>query len=412
MQAAVANGRRVGVAFVGLGGAVASTAVAGIELLRSGAADPQGLPLAKLPLALSHPLAAHTNLVFAGWDIAAEDLAEAARTHRVLDPAQLEGAAPALEALKPWPAVGNASFCRNVGGGHRLNATSHRAAVEVIRGNLDDFRSAAELDGLVVVNLASTEAKLDPKAVPFASVNLFERALDDNDERVAPAMLYAYAAIGAGVPYANFTPSVAVDIPALAQLAARRGMPVAGKDGKTGQTMLKTVLAPAFRARNLRVEGWYSANILGNRDGLALTDQDSLAAKLDTKGNVLDGILGYPVEDHLVDIRYYRPRGDNKEAWDNIDLVGFMGQRMQIKVNFLCRDSILAAPLAIEIARLLDLAQRRGEGGVQEHLGVFFKQPMTADPHRRPEHALPVQQAALFHWLKHGGNPVHAEAAE
>jgi myo-inositol-1-phosphate synthase len=211
-------------------------------------------------------------------------------------------------------------------------------------------------------------------------------------------MLDAYAAIVEGVPYGNFTPSLAADIPALTRLADERAVPVAGKDGKTGQTFIKTVLAPAFRSRSLYVEGWFSTNILGNRDGLALDNADSLRSKLNTKGSVLDQILGYPVEDHLVNIQYYKPRGDNKEAWDNIDLVGFMGQKMQMKVNFLCRDSILAAPLVIEIARVLDLAKQRGKGGIQEQLGIFFKAPMTPAG-RREEHSFPVQERNLLDWL-------------
>jgi myo-inositol-1-phosphate synthase len=210
-------------------------------------------------------------------------------------------------------------------------------------------------------------------------------------------MLYAYAAISAGVPYGNFTPSMAADVPALIELAETRKVPIAGKDGKTGQTFIKTVLAPALKARALHVDGWYSTNILGNRDGLALSNEDSLASKVKTKSSVLDDILGYAVEDHIVDIRYYRPRGDNKEAWDNIDITGFLGRPMQIKVNFLCRDSILAAPLAIEIARCLDLAKRRGDYGVQEQLSVFFKLPMTKQG--RPEQAFAVQEQMLIDWL-------------
>jgi myo-inositol-1-phosphate synthase len=202
-------------------------------------------------------------------------------------------------------------------------------------------------------------------------------------------MLYAYAAMTKGIPYGNFTPSVAADIPALIELAELRKVPIAGKDGKTGQTFIKTVLAPALKSRALKVEGWYSTNILGNRDGLALSNEDSLASKVKTKSSVLDDILGYPVEDHIVDIRYYRPRGDNKEAWDNVDIAGFLGQPMQIKVNFLCKDSILAAPLAIEIARCLDLAKQRGESGIQEQLSVFFKLPMSKDG--KPEQAFHKQ---------------------
>ena len=226
----------------------------------------------------------------------------------------------------------------------------------------------------------------------------FEAGLDADDAAIAPAMVYAYAAIMEGVGYGNFTPSLGADVPALIALAEQRGVPVAGKDGKTGQTMMKTVLAPAFRSRALRVEGWYSTNILGNRDGLALDDPSSLASKLSTKGEVLDSILGYQVEDHVVRIDYYRPRGDQKEAWDNIDLVGFLGQRMQIKVDFLCRDSILAAPLVLELVRLVVEAHRRGQGGPQDQLGCFFKAPVTSDGNR-PEHALHVQERALLDWL-------------
>jgi len=212
-------------------------------------------------------------------------------------------------------------------------------------------------------------------------------------------MLYAYAAIAEEIPYGNFTPSVAADIPALVAYAEKQRVPVAGKDGKTGQTMIKTALAPAFKTRALKVEGWYSTNILGNRDGLALSNADSLASKIKTKGSVLDDILGYQVEDHIVDIRYYRPRGDNKEAWDNIDVRGFLNQPMQLKINFLCKDSILAAPLAIEIARLLDVAKRRGDFGIQEQLSVFFKLPMMKTG--KPEHALYRQEEMLLEWLRY-----------
>ena len=202
------------------------------------------------------------------------------------------------------------------------------------------------------------------------------------------------------IPYGNFTPSVSADIPALIEFAEKQGVPIAGKDGKTGQTMIKSVLAPAFKTRALKVEGWFSTNILGNRDGLALSDADSLASKVKTKSSLLEDILGYTVEDHLVDIRYYRPRKDNKEAWDNIDLTGFLGQPMQLKINFLCKDSILAAPLAIEIARLLDLAKTRGEKGVQEQLSIFFKLPMMREKNAKPENALHKQEDILLNWLK------------
>jgi myo-inositol-1-phosphate synthase len=384
-------------AVVGLGGAVATTAAAGLELLRLGVVEPDGLPLAELEGTVAG-LVPYDALVLGGWDLDASDLAKAAEVHGVLDVRQLDAARPALSQITPWAAAGDAEFCRNVSGGNTVLAEGRRAQAEAIRADLRRFRTEEHLDGLVVVNLASTERWPDLAAASLQTPEAFEAGLDADDDAISPGMLYAYAAIVEGCGYANFTPSLAADAPALVQLAVQRGVPIAGKDGKTGQTMMKTVLAPAFRSRALRVEGWYSTNILGNRDGLALDDPSSLESKLATKGSVLDSILGYPVEDHVVRIDYYRPRGDAKEAWDAIDLVGFLGQRMQVKVDFQCRDSILAAPLALELARLLDLAQQRGQGGVQEHLGWFFKAPMTADG-AVPEHALHRQERALLDWL-------------
>jgi myo-inositol-1-phosphate synthase len=395
--------RRVGVAVVGLGGAVATTAVAGLELVRIGAAGTDGLPLAGLqvaggPVEETTGLARYEDLVVRGWDLDGSDLRKAAEQHAVLDSRQLEEAGPALSALTPWAAAGDADFCRNVTGGNVVLAETRRAQVDAVRADLRRFREEEFLDGLVLVNLASTERWPDPTAGALQSIEAFEAGLDADDRAITPAMVYAYAAIVEGVGYVNFTPSLAADVPALIELAERHGVPVAGKDGKTGQTMMKTVLAPAFRSRALTVEGWYSTNILGNRDGLALEDPDSLSSKLQTKGSVLDSILGYPVEDHVVRIDYYRPRGDQKEAWDAIDLVGFLGQRMQVKVDFQCRDSILAAPLAIELARLTDLAQQRGEAGVQTQFGWFFKAPMSPDA-STPEHALHRQERVLLDWV-------------
>lgn len=404
---AVADGndgpvRRVGLALVGLGGAVASTAVAGLELLRLGGTA-EGLPLAGLdvggvPVEQATGLVPYHDLVVRGWDLDGSDLHKAAEQHGVLDTRQLEAAGAALSALVPWPAAGDEDFCRNVSGGNVVLARGRRAQVDAIRADLRRFRTEEALDGLVLVNLASTERWPDLASPCLQTAAAFEAGLDADDPSITPAMIYAYAAIVEGVGYGNFTPSLGADVPALVELAESRGVPVSGKDGKTGQTMMKTVLAPAFRSRALRVEGWYSTNILGNRDGLALDDPASLESKLATKAQALESVLGYPVEDHVVRIDYYRPRGDSKEAWDAIDLVGFLGQRMQIKVDFQCRDSILAAPLVIEIARLLDLAQQRGEGGVQRHLGWFFKAPMTADG-STPEHALHRQETALLNWL-------------
>ena len=386
-------GPQVGIAVVGLGGAVATTAAAGVELLRAGRADHTGLPLAGV-----EGLREYEAFVFAGWDVSDADLETAAAEHGVLDRDQLEAAGPGLREIRPWPAIADPEFCRNIDGLHRIEATGHRARADAIAADLRRFREDEALERVVVVNLASVERGIPADEPALADLDAFERALDADDPAIGPALIYAYAALREGCPYANFTPSVAADAPALLELAEEMGVPVCGKDGKTGQTLLKTVVAPGLRARNLEVEGWFSNNILGNRDGLALDDADSLASKLGTKESVLDSILGYHVADHVVTINYYRPRGDQKEAWDTIDLVGFLGQKMQLKLNFLCRDSILAAPLVIEIARALDLAARSGERGIQSQLGSFFKAPMTADG-QVPEHALHAQEDALHEWL-------------
>lgn len=386
--------RALGLAIVGLGGAVASTAVAGSLLIRDGRQDTTGLPLAEF----GHlDLTDYSQLHFAGWDLYPHDLYAAAEHHGVLTRDQLEAVREPLAGMRPWPALANQKFCEGVVNGAD-SADTLRDQVATVRSQLRSF--AEEIGGnVVVVNLASTESFLDAATPAYQSPEAFEQALDDNAAAISPGMVYAYAAIVSGVPYGNFTPTAAADIPALRELAKRHNTPVAGKDGKTGQTFVKTVIAPALRARALHVDGWFSTNILGNRDGEALRKPGSLANKINTKGDVLGSCLGYPVEDHVVKINYYKPHGDNKEAWDNIDVTGFLGQRMQIKVNFLCKDSILAAPLAIEIARCLDLASRKGRGGVVEAMGTFFKAPTTQDG-SEPVHALPVQQAALLLWLE------------
>ena len=388
--------RKLGIAVVGLGGAVGTTMAAGIELLKKGLVGTEGLPLAEIT---GVGLSEYTDIVFAGWDLFGEHLAKAAEEHDVLTHKQFVAAEDSLRQIKPWPAVEDPKFLSNIEGENKLARISHRETIEKIRANLREFITQCE--SVVVINLASTEKLAVEGNEIFNSLAGFEKALDESSPDISPAMLYAYAALTKGIPYGNFTPSAAADIPALIELADVRKVPIAGKDGKTGQTFIKTVLAPALRSRALKVDGWYSTNILGNRDGLALSNEDSLASKVKTKSSVLEDILGYEVEDHIVDIRYYRPRGDNKEAWDNIDISGFLGQSMQIKVNFLCKDSILAAPLAIEIARCLDLAKQRGESGIQEQLSVFFKLPMSK--HGRPVQAFQDQQQLLLAWLGLGG---------
>jgi myo-inositol-1-phosphate synthase len=390
------NNRKLGIAIIGLGGAVGTTMVAGVELLKKNLIGKEGLPLADLPENFTKNLAEYENIVFGGWDLFGEHLAKAAEEHEVLTHKQFVAIEEELRRIKPWRAVGNKEFLANIEGENQFAVSdSHRETIEKIRADLQKFKETC--DEAIVINLASTEKLADEGNEIFNSIADFEKALDANSNEISPAMLYAYAAISEGVPYGNFTPSVAADVPALIEFAEKNKVPIAGKDGKTGQTMIKTVLAPAFKTRALKVEGWYSTNILGNRDGLALSNAESLASKVKTKGSVLDDILGYKVEDHLVDIRYYRPRGDNKEAWDNVDITGFLGQPMQLKINFLCKDSILAAPLAIEIARLLDLAKQRGKSGIQEQLSVFFKLPMSKN--EKPEHALHKQEEMLLKWL-------------
>ncbi len=392
------SNRKLGLAIIGLGGAVGTTMVAGVELLKKGKIGKTGLPLADLAENLTTDLADYENLVFGGWDLHAVNLAAAAEEHEVLTHKQFVAVEKELRKIKPWRAASNKNFLARVEGENVFSDNSHRAVIEKIRRDLQAFGKIC--DEVVVINLASTEKLADEGNEIFNSIVSFEKALDNNSKGISPAMLYAYATIAEQIPYGNFTPSVAADIPALIEFAERNKVPLAGKDGKTGQTMIKTALAPALKTRALKVDGWYSTNILGNRDGLALSHADSLASKIKTKGSVLDDILGYKVEDHIIDIRYYRPRGDNKEAWDNVDVTGFLGQPMQLKINFLCKDSILAAPLAIEITRLLDLAKRRESFGVQEQLSVFFKLPMTKTKDAIPEHALHRQEQMLFEWLK------------
>ncbi len=389
---------KLGIAIIGLGGAVGTTMVAGIELLKKGKIGTEGLPLANLDAELIQDLAGYENIVFGGWDLHGVNLAAAAEEHDVLTHKQYVAVEAELRQIKPWRAVGNKEFLANIEGENIFEGISHREVIAKIRADLHAFKQ--DCDRVVVINLASTEKLAAEGNEIFNSITDFEKALDENNLDISPAMLYAYATISEQIPYGNFTPSVSADIPALIEFAKLNNVPLAGKDGKTGQTMIKSVLAPAFKTRSLKVEGWFSTNILGNRDGLALSNADSLASKVKTKSSLLEDILGYDVEDHIVDIRYYRPRKDNKEAWDNIDLTGFLGQPMQLKVNFLCKDSILAAPLAIEIARCLELAQRRGESGVFEEVGVFFKYPMTRDKNAKTENALHKQEDILLNWLK------------
>ena len=310
---------------------------------------------------------------------------------------QLDAVKDRLSAITPWPAVFKKEYAEKVIGDHVISVKSYREEIAILTRNIEDFKRARGIDRVVMVNLASTEAFLDVAAV-HGSVAAFEAGLDANSPAISPAMRYFYVAAKLGIPYCNFTPSL-TNVPALNELSTRHQAPYAGMDGKTGQTLLKTAMAAMLRVRRLHIEGWYSTNFLGNNDGLVLDAPGSNKTKVLSKSSVLDSIVGYHVENHQVHIHYYKPRGDQKEAWDNIDIVGFAGIQMQIKVNFLCSDSGLAAPLVIDLVRLLDVAKRTGESGIQRQLSLFFKSPYHAEG-EIPVHDLFKQEQMLLQWAR------------
>jgi myo-inositol-1-phosphate synthase len=409
---------RLGVLTPGLG-AVATTFIAGVESIRRGLSKPIGSLTQMATIRLGKrtdkrspyikefvPLAGLDDLVFGAWDPIPDDALTAARKAGVLQDKHLEPIADFLAAIKPMPAVFDQKYVSRLSGTNVKKGKSKRDLAEQLRQDIREFKSRHKLDRLVMVWCASTEVYI--KAGPqHATIEQFEKAMDRNDEAIAPSMLYAWAAIMEGVPFANGAPNLTVDTPALLQLALSRGVPVSGKDFKTGQTWMKTVIAPGLKARMLGLEGWYSTNILGNRDGEVLDDPASFKTKEESKLSVLHTILQpelypdlYNGFSHVVRINYYPPRGDNKEGWDNIDIVGWMGYPMQIKVNFLCRDSILAAPIVLDLALFMDFAQRAGMKGIQEWLSFYFKSPMAAQG-LQPEHDLFIQQTKLKNTLRH-----------
>jgi myo-inositol-1-phosphate synthase len=409
---------KLGVLLVGLG-AVSTTFIAGVEAVRRGLAQPIGsltqmgtIRLGKRtdgrsPLIKDFvSLASLDDLVFGGWDIFADDCYEAAKTAGVIDAALLEQVRPGLAAIKPWTAVFDRRYVKRLDGPNVKTGTNKRDLAEQLREDIRRFKAGQGLERLVMIWCGSTEIFLTESAA-HQSVEAFERALEANDPSIPSSMIYAYAAIKEGVPYANGAPNLSADVPALRALAAEHEVPVAGKDFKTGQTLMKTVIAPGLKARLLGVNGWYSTNILGNRDGEVLDDPESFKTKEESKKSVLDYILQphlYPLlyENlcHVVRINYYPPRGDNKEGWDNIDLFGWLGYPMQLKINFLCRDSILAAPLVLDLVLFLDLAKRAGLAGIQEWLSFYFKSPMHA-PELYPEHDLFIQLMKLKNTLRY-----------
>jgi myo-inositol-1-phosphate synthase len=409
---------RLGVLLPGLG-AVATTFVAGVEAVRRGLAQPIGslTQLGHIRLGKRTegrqpkikdfvPLASLDQLEFGGWDPIPDDAYETAKKAGVLEAAHIEQVADFLKGIKPMPAVFDPAYVRRIEPQNVKRGRTKRDLGEQLREDIRRFREERGCSRLVMVWCGSTEAYLQPSEV-HTTIEAFEQAMERNDPAIAPSMIYAWAAIMEGVPFANGAPNLTVDIPALQQLARERGVAIAGKDFKTGQTLMKTILAPGLKARMLGLSGWFSTNILGNRDGAVLDDPANFKTKEESKLGVLEHILQpnlypelYGQVHHIVRINYYPPRGDNKEGWDNLDIFGWLGYPMQIKVDFLCRDSILAAPIVLDLALFLDLAQRAGMAGIQEWLSFYFKSPMVA-PGLYPEHDLFIQQMKLKNTLRH-----------
>jgi myo-inositol-1-phosphate synthase len=409
---------KLGILIPGLG-AVATTLIAGVEAIKKGLSQPIGsltqmgnIRLGKRtenrsPLIKDFiPLADLEDIVFGGWDIYEDNVYEAASKAKVLERSLLNAIKPELTALVPMKAVFDKSFVRNLHGKHIKQAATKYALALALMDDIENFREANQCSRLVMVWCGSTEKYIEPSDV-HETIESFEQGLHENDPRIAPSMIYAYAAIKSGVPFANGAPNLTCDIPALIELAKETNTPIGGKDFKTGQTLMKTILAPGLQARALGIRGWFSTNILGNRDGLVLDDPDNFKTKEVSKLSVLEEIL-HPESNpdlygelyHKVRINYYPPHGDNKESWDNIDIFGWLGYSMQIKINFLCRDSILAAPIVLDLALFMDLAKRAGMDGIQEWLSFYFKSPQTA-PGLRPEHDIFKQLIKLQNTLRH-----------
>jgi myo-inositol-1-phosphate synthase len=412
---------KLGVMIPGMG-AVATTFMAGVEAVRKGIAEPIGSLTQMGTIRLGKrtdgnspkikkfvPLADLDNLVFTGWDLFEDDAYESAMHAGVLEKDLLNQIKPFLRPIKPRKAVFDRNYVKKLDGKHVKKGKNKRDLAEQLRHDIRDFKKKSGADRLVMIWCGSTEIFLERSAV-HESIESFERGLEKNDENIAPSMIYAYAALSEGVPFANGAPNLTVDIPVMHELSKQNEAPIAGKDFKTGQTLIKTILAPGFKARMIGLNGWFSTNILGNRDGEVLDDPGSFKTKEESKLSVLEQILQpklypklYGDIHHKVRINYYPPRGDNKEGWDNIDIFGWLGYPMQIKVDFLCRDSILAAPIVLDLVLFLDLAKRSEELkglGVQEWLSFYLKSPMTA-PGLYPEHDLFIQSMKLKNTLRH-----------
>lgn len=409
---------KLGILLPGLG-AVATTFIAGVLAVRKGLAEPIGsltqMGSIRLGQRTEHripllrdflPLYGLDDLVFGGWDIFPENTYEAAVHAGVLDAGLLQKVQVEMEQITPLPAVFDRSYVRRLEGSHIKAAKSKWDLAQALIDDISRFKEQEGCRDLVMIWCGSTE-KSPADSISHGSLAAFEQGLRENDPNIPPGMIYAYAAIASGVPYANGAPNRSADIPALEELAVQKGVPIAGKDFKTGQTLMKTILAPGIKARSLGIDGWFSTNILGNRDGEVLDDPENFRTKEVSKLGVLEQILEperhpvlYGKLYHKVRIEYYPPRGDNKEGWDNIDIRGWLGYPMQIKVDFLCRDSILAAPLVLDLALFLNLAARAGMSGIQEWLSFYFKSPQTA-PGLYPQHDVFFQREKLMNTLRH-----------
>lgn len=410
---------KLGVLVVGVGGAVSTTFIVGTLAVRKGLATPIGsiTQLATMRLGKRNennfpkikdivPLATLDDIVFGGWDIFPEDVYAAAKHAEVLTDKDLEGVKDELVAIKPMKAAFDQNFVKRLNGTHVKEAATRWELMEQVREDIRNFKAQNNCDRVVVIWAASTEIYL-PLADEHQTLEGFRKAMKENDvEQIAPSMCYAYAAIAEGAPFIMGAPNLCVDMPAMWEFSKEMNVPICGKDFKTGQTMLKTVLAPMLKTRMLGLDGWFSTNILGNRDGEVLDDPDSFKTKEVSKLSVIDTILQpelypelYKNIYHKVRINYYPPRKDNKEGWDNIDLVGWMGYPMQLKVDFLCRDSILAAPLCLDLVLFADLALRCNFSGIQSWLSFYFKSPMHDFEHV-PEHDLFIQYIKLKNTLR------------
>jgi len=421
----IRNGDRLAVLMPGLG-AVATTAIAGIHAVQRGLAKPvgaltqlghiveeDGRPGPRLDRIL--PMASLEDLVFGAWDPVPDDAYQASLRANVLDRYLIEQLRPGLEAIRPMPAVFDKAFVRRLDGPN-VKHGSMRARAEALCADMRGFLEKHRCSRGIVIWTGSTEVYVE-SGPAHRNLKAFEEALDANDPTIAPSMIYAWAAMKCRMPFVNGAPNLSADIPALRELAEREAVPTAGKDFKTGQTLMKTALAPMLQARLLGLQGWFSTNILGNRDGEVLDDERAFKTKEVSKLGVLKEILDpaynpelYSDIEHKVTIHYYPPRGDNKEGWDAIDIFGWLGYPMQIKINFQCRDSILAAPLVLDLALLTDVARRAGEVGPQEWLSFFFKSPVTA-PGRQAVHNLFAQQATLHRQLRRYAHVAGASTA-